>query len=371
MEPIQYTPYESVEFKWLDSEQSLLSIKAPWMTLEVDIDKESIPLVSALVDKTNYPKTEMSALLANISEFPLLDVEPRQCLESIEKQYISKCDYLHDLAGPRAHLEKVAELYDIEPPRELEGVAGQWTWDVGRVLEYAQIPGTDFYDPFSVYTRIRELRLQHQIEKQPEAEALLEYLEKTMQTNEPLFFDNMTDVLSQQYYVTKECCDCLEPALVSHSMIADQIKAYIQEEINHDQLILKSINALSEKDSEDLMFMPGVKLEIALIKEAAKECAVGFSALVSIMEGTVYPDIDPVGGLLKNSSLPDSANGVEAHFQINKNENHTAIPEQFVAALPPIDRTTVISAMRYTESTIAIDAALMGALHRKFTAERQ
>jgi hypothetical protein len=131
-------------------------------------------------------------------------------------------------------------------------------------------------------------------------------------------------------------------------------------------LILRSIRAISRLEPDQFVFMPGVKLEIEMIKQSAKYCAVSFACLVSIMEGTVYPEVDPMASLLLESSNPAASEGVEAHFQINKRANHTAIPETFVAALPPVNRQTVVTALRFTETTIAIDAALMGNLHNYF-----
>ena len=210
----------------------------------------------------------------------------------------------------------------------------------------------------SAYTAIRARRLEFQIANAHHAQKLLDRLEHLRINNEASFFDVMSVILSQQYYVTRECPHCLLPAIVNHLIISDEICAYMAEEQNHDRLILHSIRAISDAAPEAFYFSPEVKLEIEVIKYAARTCALGFSVLVSIMEGTVYPASDPVGDILLKSSRPKSHEGVETHFQINRGSNHTAIPETFVARIAPVTLETLGIMTRLAEVTIRLDAGL-------------
>ncbi|GFN46163.1 hypothetical protein [Candidatus Regiella insecticola] len=116
----------------------------------------------------------------------------------------------------------------------------------------------------------------------------------------------------------------------------------------------------------DFYFIPEIQFETEIVKYASQVCPLAFACLVSIMEGTAYPDRDPIGALLEESSKPESAKGVEAHFQINKQGNHTAIPEAFIKLMPAIDRETVVSALRMTEVAIWLDSNLATSMYKKF-----
>lgn len=71
---------------------------------------------------------------------------------------------------------------------------------------------------------------------------------------------------------------------------------------------------------------------------------------------------DPVGDMLARSSKPSARVGVEAHFQINRRGNHTAIPETFVKALPPVTKRTIAMATRLAEVGIRLDSGLSQAV---------
>lgn len=368
MNDYSYQLYDSVNLAWTDRQAGAMRLSAPWVALEIDIDDESKEIADNLIGSpTPVSGAAIDAFLEGLKEFPVLHVTRRSSDTFGDQTYSCAANPALGAKGPLEFAKPIAKAAGIEFDEIASALADTWNWDETAVLDRARIPGTDdSYDPYSVYTSIRELRLQHQIQKQPEAKALLDYLTNLRHTDEDTFFKHVTTVLAQQYFVTKECCSCLEPALDHHSVIRRQIQDYIAEEINHDRLILRSISAISPLKPEELVFMPGVQLEIEMIKQSAKYCAVSFACLVSIMEGTVYPEVDPVAALLLESSKPSASDGVEAHFQINKRANHTAIPETFVAALPSVDRNTALTALRFTEATIAIDAALMGNLHGYF-----
>ena len=66
--------------------------------------------------------------------------------------------------------------------------------------------------------------------------------------------------------------------------------------------------------------------------------------------------------MLARSSKPSARVGVEAHFQINRRGNHTAIPETFVKALPPVTKRTIAMATRLAEVGIRLDSGLSQAV---------
>jgi hypothetical protein len=368
MEKYCYSLYDSARVSWRNRDAGSMVIDAPWLSLEVDIDEEFKPNVDLLA-ATATSAPSMSEFLSGLKDYPLLNVLPRPIAAFVGERYQCQDNPALHARGPADFAKQFLQAAQIDAAERFEELADKWSWNATSVLAAVAIPDAkDLYDPYATYTAIRELRLKYQAQQQPRAQALLDHLLRIRDTDPEKFFKQITVVLAQQYYVTRECCSCLEPALTAHALIKEQIEAYIAEEISHDKLILRSINAISDATPGQFEFMPSVRLEIELIKQSAQSCAVSFACLVSLMEGTVYPENDPLGTLLSGSSKPQAAEGVEKHFQINKRFNHTAIPETFVAALPAIDANTVITALRFMEATVAVDSGLMEHLHRKFIA---
>lgn len=359
-----YSPYSQAKFNFLPDE-ALLIASCPWMTLTVDVTPENNEEVTAAVNalqggNEGQQSAVVQRFLGFFEGFPLLNVLPRRCVvpSAISVPYESRQDEILGAISAKAFLAKINPFNDIDVDKALSYLPAGWLWDCNAIEDASRIDGTDTYDPFAVYTLLREKRLEYQVENAHWAVELISRLKLLREENEPKFFKAMAVILAQQYYVTNHCCDCLDPAVKYLSPISLEIAKYQEEELHHDRLILKSIKALVDEEPEKFQYAPEVRLEIEIIKYAAHSCALGFSALVSIMEGTVYPESDPVGDLLLESSKPDARTGVEAHFQINKRGNHTAIPEAFVRELPPVTRKTVQVATRLTEATIVLDAGL-------------
>lgn len=359
-EEVRYEPYKQVDFTMTNSG---LTISAPWLSIEVDVDEEKKVGLSQVIDRLGSrinlkDDQETQDFLHFFSGYPLVHAYPRKYSKKDAAPYASSAPELISAAGPRQFLEAINPFYDISPSIAFAYFPDTWEWDVSKITADSGIPNTRLYDPYSVYTAIRAKRLQYQIEQSSFSQSLLSRLEKLRELNEAAFFDAMATILAQQYYVTRECCSCLDLAIHHHKHIDQQIRAYKGEELDHDKLILSSIRELSNQATGDFFFAPEVKLEIEVIKYASEACALGFSALVSIMEGTVYPESDPVGDILRKSSKPESHAGVELHFQINRRGNHTAIPEQFVRNLPPVTKETVETATRLAEVTSRLDCGL-------------
>jgi hypothetical protein len=359
-EQLTYRPYPQTAFALGETG---LTVSSPWLSIDVDIDAERRAPMQSLIEHLERGQidlgkgSEHQEFLQFFSGYPLLHVNPRKPV-GVVASYESAAPELLAADGPRQFLHVINPFGDIDVESAFSYFPSAWGWDPAEILDASRIEGTELFDPMSVYTAIRSRRLDYQTTHAAQAHDLLARLTALKKNDEPAFFGALATLLAQQYYVTRECCSCLDPAIEQHTIIGDQIRAYKDEEIHHDRLILKSIRELSDRPTEEFFFAPEVRLEIEVIKYAAKTCALGFSALVSIMEGTVYPESDPVGDILRDSSKPGAHVGVEAHFQINRRGNHTAIPEQFVAELPPVTRQTVEIATRLSEVTICLDTGL-------------
>lgn len=361
-----FLPYAETQFTY-DKGNARLSVESPWVQLQVDIDRDRIDSVGDLVERLRDPDrvrrdAQVQEFLGFFADMPLVHCLPRAL--DCERVYHSLGDAILKSRGPVDFMTAINTFPEIDVASAFSYMPREWEWDYKAIAAECQVPGTELYDPFSVYTALRRKRLLFQTDHAQHAHHLIAYLDALKHADEKKFFEAMAIVLSQQYYVTGQCHACLDPASRTLGIIGDEIQAYAREEINHDRLILRSIEHLIEADPSSFTYMPEVKLEIEVIKYAGEHCALAFSALVSIMEGTVYPESDPVGDILRNTSRPDSHKGVEAHFQINKQGNHTAIPETFVAKLPAVSLDTVRIATLLTECTIRLDAGLAGSLHR-------
>lgn len=364
-----FAPYEETQFQ-LDASTNTLTVDSPWLRVGVNVDTDHLPSVETIIDSLSrnrnaYARADVQEFLSFFADLPVLHRTPRDAhgLPPLPP-YESGADEILLANGPRQFIAAINPFDDLDTDRAFDYFPDEWQWDPREIADASTIPATTLYDPVSVYTAIRRKRLQFQIEHAEDAHELITFLTHMKRTAEPDFFNAMVDVLAQQYYVTGQCMNCLDPAIEAHPIIADAIRDYAKEERNHEKLILQSIRELSDIPTEHFAYMPEVKAEIEVIRYAAKHCALGFSALVSIMEGTVYPESDPVGNILMDSSKPEARSGVEAHFQINKRGNHTAIPERFAAELPPVTAQTVTMATRLAEATIRLDAGLAHSMYR-------
>ncbi|WP_206957348.1 hypothetical protein [Trinickia acidisoli] len=361
LEETRFVPYKQTAFA---ATETGINVTAPWLSLDVDVDDEQKIAVKRLLDRIASgvelsSDAEIQNFLAFFADYPVLHAAPRAFGSGGSIPYSSDAPELMRAKGPKQFLEALNPFPDIDIYDAFSYFPDTWEWNVDEIAAESRIAGSGtLFDPISVYTAIRARRLQFQIEQSKFAHELLENIEALRERDESRFFHLLAIVLSQQFYVTRECCSCLDPAIEHLSVISDQIRAYKEEEVHHDRLILASIRELTDQPETEFTFTPDTKLGIEVIKYAAKTCALGFSALVSIMEGTAYPASDPVGDILVKSSKPSARIGVEAHFQINKRGNHTAIPETFVRQLPPVTENTVAIATRLAEVAIRLDSGL-------------
>jgi hypothetical protein len=86
-----------------------------------------------------------------------------------------------------------------------------------------------------------------------------------------------------------------------------------------------------------------------LLTFAASGYFLGFCCAVTYFEGSGYTDQDPAARLLRQSSRPGAAQGIERHFLINKTQNHSRVGEELAGTLTPVCADTVISAVRINE----------------------
>lgn len=367
---IMYTPYSQIRFAMGDSE---MKVSSPWLALDVAVEADKKPGLTALLNRLALSNPmlsdeQMQEFLGFFAHFPLMHVLPRSLKDEKISAYESQGTDILTAKGPLQFLQAINPFEDLDVKQCFAYFPHAWEWDANDIAAASAIPGTTLFDPYSAYTALRARRLQYQIDQAGVAHTLLERVRALQETNPDAFFDIMATILAQQFYVTRECCACLDPAIAHHGMLSDEIRAYKDEEINHDRLILKSIRELTDAPTESFFFAPEVRMEIEVIKYAATSCALGFSALVSIMEGTVYPNSDPVGDILLASSKPSAHIGVEAHFQINRRGNHTAIPESFVRRIPPVTRQTIDIATRLAEVTIRLDTGLARTMMQRLPA---
>jgi len=364
-EEIKYVPYPSATFA-LSGDK--LSVGAPWLDLEVEVDESHQAAAHSALQRLHSGQRDGgdSQFFGFFAEHPLLHVVPRHFAGEFQPHDVNPNNVVLMSDDPRDFVRFIAARLELDPVSVFDLIGSCYEWSLAEALAASRLPNAEAYDPFSAYTYVRERRLLHQATRAEDAQRFLENLLELRRDNEPEFFRVMADVLAQQYYVTRDCQACLTPALDHLPEIRAQVVRYIAEEQHHDELILRSIRELTDKPADQFRFTKEIAIETEVIKYAAHVCPLAFACLVSVMEGTAYPERDQVSTLLAESSKPHSAKGVEAHFHINRDNNHTAIPETFVAVLPPISANVVKSALRMTEVAIKLDAALSSRMHADF-----
>jgi hypothetical protein len=336
----QYQLYDQASIRW-KPDLTGFSVIAPWLELEVDVEADQASALfktSERVQAHEHTLEADQAFLALFREYPLLRVLPR-----IPRQI--------------ADLSLKEEFPDFPKPSDLEetfstakadsdSINRNWEWRIDEILEGCKIASSDLYDPLSAYSLIRELRLKSQYSNSKDTQILRSLgLMKTM--NESLFFKTMIRLLSQTYFITSSCENAISPAL-SFPLIQPLVTDFLAAEHGHHHLVMDSLRGLEGTYDLNVVF-PETKESIALLTYSAAQSALAFSCLVGAFEGNDYSDVDPLATLLLESSRPAAALGIQRHYLINKEGNHSAVGESFVRMLGPVTRSSVIFSAHLTE----------------------
>lgn len=351
----QYLPYEELEILW-NTDLSGFELCTPWVSINVDVEPDQKEKLLQITDSiysslsTNNLQLQISDFLGFFHDYPVAYIKPRDYLKKSETNIKNVEAELLTKSPRELAISFMPENLTLKK-EQLEQLPLEWTWNSNEVLRLSEIcynSTEPLYDPLSVYRVLQRLRLitEHNFDNTGE---ILDILNTLKSTNEEKFFASVILVISQSYYVTHRCRECLTPALYNYLPATTAVQNFIKQEEGHDLLIWQSLKALGVDNTNYLQILPDTKLNMEILKQAAQHYFLAFCCIVGAFEGSVYREEDPIGYLLKSSSIPEAAFGLERHFLINKEGNHAAIGEEFVTTMESVSKQEVIIASRFTE----------------------
>lgn len=365
--------YEEVEIKYTPELQTL-EIKAPWMNLEFETDTENHERILNAVERlkvidhgtgnSSEDRENLNWLLSFAYDFPVSDVEARNNLEP-SKSSSASTNLLTDWL--KLSPQRACEVIDSET-KKLQ-LPSTWTWNVQEVLESARISENTF-DPLAIYTRIRLLRLRSETSAKSNFNWYNE-LEKLLEKNTASFQKVSQFALRQTHYVTKQCVPSLKPAVDVFQEASGDVVAFIQEEKGHDRLVLRSLNGLGINDPETIELLDETKMSMEALRFSAEVSPLAFACLLGIFEGNSYTDKDPLADILERSPFPEAAKGIQTHFEINRDHNHSCVGMEMAAKLGSVSYEHAVAAARMAELVVLLGNELTARIQEKIELFRE
>lgn len=340
----EYVQYQNLKYKW-DDAASIMTLSLPWIGLKLKLDQHPFGADGKI----------QSNILEKLSQFPICRALPLKAYPESTKCYSDKYNDLN-LTSPNDALKSLNIDYQFSKNKN------QWLFDVQNILDKSQI-GDSQYDSTALYGILTELRL-HIEHNSDSALELFKKLSQYLTENEAIFFESASYILEQTYFVTSHCNEALTPALKNFLPARDAISQFINEERNHDRLVLKSLLILNPSAPCRSKVAPETKALMSLLKNSAEKFFLGFSCIVGAFEGAGYSNEDPLAKLLRQSSKPDSARGIQQHYMINKNGNHSAVGLNFIQHLPIVNKATALQAIALVELATRLRIELVSNINR-------
>jgi hypothetical protein len=344
------TPYEEVTVSW-NPDNTILNLNTPWLSFDVAIEEEQVLSLKETTKKVNKKislgDSDVQDFLAFFNEFPVVNFLPREEMDIDTYYGLYPQEYLSD--SPAELTEKIMNDFDRSLNTEKMSMSQSWTWDVEKVLAKSNLKNQNGYDPKSVYSALVELRYKTE-NKNNKTESFLDELKDLLKNNEDQFFDAMAFIIRQSLHITESCCDSLNPALHLLEKAKSEVKYYIRSEEGHDAFVRKTLKSiLQNKSASDIKLLPEVSLSMAVLKAAAAQNYLAFSTCVSVFESSGFRESDAYADLLRESSRPEAASGLDTHFKINKAEEHAKVGLDFIDLAPAMSKEAVIHATRLME----------------------
>ena len=195
-------------------------------------------------------------------------------------------------------------------------------------------------------------------------------LRRDNRVNQDVFFEMMSIIMHQNYYITLRCNECVSPSLDKNHKSFHEINEFLISEDSHDQLMKMSIIDIGHEINEKYYLNETILL-MDVLKYISKEHFLAFCCVIESFEGSAYEDSDVVGDLLRRSILPDSAKGVDTHFDINMAEKHFNVGNDFAETVGYLPESEIIAAIKFTELSTKIRNSMLGELHDICKAKRK
>lgn len=348
MNSIYYTAYPELNINW-QSNQTSFELSCPWISMNIEVDVDQLPKIREMTENGFN-----SDFLANFSGYPIAFARKQYETESDLIQSTHLALFLDEDSANDSPRSFTASLPFIQTAQLKSTLfPNQWSWDLEPLLSFAKISqqnadSSPNYDPLAAYTWLRRMRLVAEF-KNISHFGIYSELDQLRQNDEAAFFRVCQKALRQTLYITSQCVPSLIPATRNPALPADLVTQFIREEKGHDRLVRRTMEALGTQDPESFPVFDETRWSMEILAFAAEYLPLAFCCIVGAFEGNNYADRDPLGEILDKSSRPESARGIETHFQINKEGKHSQIGEKFVLDMQPVSKAELIAAARWVE----------------------
>jgi len=342
---IIYYPYPDLKIEWTSDEKGF-RLMLPWIHSHIDVDPHEESWIKlATLHLHHAPEHPMvQKFLESLAPLPVSFQKKTNWPEEDKKP---DHRFFTDLAS--LDPMELLNFLNISFPLEKITFLQSWEWDLDFLLKQTLLSDSQNYDPLAALTLGLSFCWKQELKTYHAAIGLPMALDLLRIQNEPLFFDYMALLLKSTLFITTQVPPLLLQAQKTFPKAKKMLQHFYQDEVGHDRLMQKALEALGHSH-EDAFELPWpLILLMKLFEYAVSHSALTLTAFISLFEGQLYPDFDPLARLLEKSSKPQAARGYSSHFHINQSHNHNKEASEIMKVLPLQSRHELIIMMRILE----------------------
>lgn len=351
---IIHYPCPELKIEWAPDETSF-RIMLPWIQTDIDVvfeERTWIKLATLYLHHTpHHPLVQH--FLGSLSSLPIAFQKKTSWVLSDKISVNFSKDMLQYLS-PKGFLD----FMNISANYELPHIFKDWTWDLEVVLNKTYLADLGAYDPVASLT----LGLLFSWQKDAQMHYALWGLPKALDLirlqNESLFFDHMSLLLKSTLFITRQVPPLLIKAQEIFPAAQEVLQHFYLEELGHDRLMEKALKVLGSPIQDSFKIPEPLVLLMKLFEYTVNYSPLALTAFISLFEGRIYPDLDPLAKIIEKSSKPKAARGYAQHFHINKSHNHNNEAWKLMDLLPLQSEGEVIFMLRILELASHLIAAL-------------
>ncbi|WP_432799147.1 hypothetical protein [Poriferisphaera sp. WC338] len=356
-------PHKSCKLNWRNSDRSAFRLSLPWVEIDVDVQPEDRPWITKAIDDITHNHHDTSAaqrFLEFFDDHPITYSTPdpeKLATHPIERTFL--IPFHRRVDAPSEFLKLALGTCTTDPI-----LPAYFIWDHDDILAQSRFSKSDLHDPTSLISLLIGHRLLTETESEQDRVSLPNKLDKLRELNEARFFQIITLIIRQTWYVATNFLHAITPALTSFPEGREAINHFIQEEVGHDKLMLRSLRALGHPDPTTIPVLEPFTLLIRLFAYSAHYSPAALTYYVSLLEGSSYAASDPIAEIISKSSLPEAAYAYRKHHEINLKHDHKNIVYDIAEKLPLIHRPTAQFALQICETAAHLSVAIDRTLHQ-------
>lgn len=326
-------PYEELKVEKLGDDPRAFHFQTPWHSSVVRTTDEG----AALFDRLFLQ--DVTAL----SPEHLLDGFSKALSGLIHEPYAY---VLPDLGAVSTLLDEVAGPAPRMARDSAEASGGaDWTWDAETALALAQIPGTDFYSPLSLFSVMRRFFFL----QASETDRTRDLYASLGELSPADARDALAFVISQNLFVTQRCDEALSAALPRAGAGESVLMDFIASERGHDRIMEAALRELPQVSPGALDVHPSTADLMDVFTRVAQNHFLAFAFAVNLFERPHVGEVHPLTALLRKFGFVAAAEKYEQHHQINEAGDHDQVGLELIREMPPVTRKYAEKALRWGE----------------------